>query len=723
MRSLRKRGGWLALLAALALVAAACSSDDTADTTATTAPGATTTTTSGDGGGGGGGGGGASGRVGEFKTGLIADLTSDNYWAILDTQSQSQNQIVFTNMKPALFTLSLPGFVLAAENALGQPVEAVQEGDVWTVTQPLRTDRVWSDGTPVTANDMEFTFDTVREFQLGSNWSSNFPPQIVDVEAVDDFTVKITFSDAPGLAVWQNGIGLASWQPKHFWEDAVADARAEGEAARDALSADDARQAIYDNDVAAAAEAGTDPTYASPADVTDDEIQAFLDSTFASTALNTLYGLSGAGEPSAGAVIFEDWEPGAFASSVANDNYYYDGAVYTTYADSSFRQTGEGFDEVYGGSGEGDVTVEYTDGPFVERAIYSEYGEQSAAYQALKDGEIDFVFNPVSLGQGLRNELAQDPNLSFAVNPTEGFRYMAFNLRKAPMNDLAFRQALSTIIDKEFITSNVLAGAAIPTYTMVDPNQTFWFNENHARPGVSLCEAEPDADCGELRFNEAIGILKDAGYTWDVEPAYNPGAGKGEGAEGLRGPDGALIPELELLAPGPGYDPLRATFSQWIATFADGLGIRINARPTDFNAIIANVFPPQTPESILEWDLYILGWGGGDPSLPATSSVAFFHSREDAVTGGGFNTPGYASDEFDAAADAFEAATDLETAQELTFQIEEILTRDMPYVWLFRAPIIEAYRSSLEFPVDDIYGGLQSFPNGFPGAVKVISVQ
>ena len=47
------------------------------------------------------------------------------------------------------------------------------------------------------------------------------------------------------------------------------------------------------------------------------------------------------------------------------------------------------------------------------------------------------------------------------------------------------------------------------------------------------------------------------------------------------------------------------------------------------------VFPPQTDETATSWDMYMLGWGGGDVSLPGTSQVAFFHSSEDAVTGGG----------------------------------------------------------------------------------------
>ena len=184
-------------------------------------------------------------------------------------------------------------------------------------------------------------------------------------------------------------------------------------------------------------------------------------------------------------------------------------------------------------------------------------------------------------------------------------------------------------------------------------------------------------------------------------------------------PNGTAVPEVSILAPGPGYDPFRATFSIWVEQWLNDLGVPAVANPTDFNAIVSAVFPPQTEESAQSWDMYMLGWGGGDPSLPGTSQVAFFHSREDAVTGGGFNTPGYNSAEFDALADAFEAATDLATAADLTKQMDAQLATDLPYVVLFRTPIIEAFRSAVAFPTQVIVGGHNSFPNAWPNAVSV----
>ncbi|MGH8945283.1 MAG: ABC transporter substrate-binding protein, partial [Acidimicrobiia bacterium] len=323
------------------------------------------------------------------------------------------------------------------------------------------------------------------------------------------------------------------------------------------------------------------------------------------------------------------------------------------------------------------------------------------------------------LTSGLRNELASNQDLAFAVNQTEGFRFMAFNMRKPPMSDLAFRQATATVINKEQVAESVLAGSVFPGYTIVHPDLTFWYNADVPRAGWA--DGEPMGE-GE-RMEAAVQILRDAGYTWETEPVVlrddeggfldvTPGSG-------LIMPNGTAVPDLTLLAPGPGYDPFRATFSIWIAQWMNDLGVPIQAEPTDFNAIVAATFPPQTPETALQWDLMMLGWGGGDPSLPGTSQVVFFHSREDAVTGGGFNVPGFNNADFDAAADAFEAATTVEEAQQWTFEMERILAEQLPYVVLFRTPIIEAFRSDVQFPANTIMGGHSGFPNAWPNGVEV----
>ena len=708
-----------ALLAVFAMIVAACTDSDTTDTTADGDDGATTTqaddgttdTTTGDDD----GDDGPAVEGGTFNVGFISNITTDNWWASLDTLSSTYNQAFLGNGKTALYTISLPGFVyVPGIAATAEPVAAVEEGDVWVVEQPIREDFTWSDGEPVTANDLVFYFDTVREFSLGSNHAAYFPPTVLSVTAPDDYTVRVEFSEEPGLAVWQNGVGFATFVPAHFWQEHVDAARAAADEVAASLTDEEAVQALVD----ASLENEDAEDDLTAEDVTQEMIDQWKADAVANEGLTVLYAVESPQEPSVGSQIFDQWETGAFAATVSNATYPQSGETNTLYSDGSFAITPEGGETtVYGGEGSGDVIAEYREGPFVSEILWVEHGTKDAAYEKLAGGELDYVYDPTGITSGLRNELANNPDLEFSVNQTEGFRYMAFNVRKAPMSDLAFRQAVATVTNKELIAETVLAGAVFPGYTIVHPDLGLHYNADVPRAGWRDGEPMSEAD----RFLEAVQILTDAGYTWDVEPVIdpeNPDPVTASG-EGLTMPNGTPVPELTILAPGPGYDPFRATFAIWMETWMKDLGIPVTAEPTDFNAIQAATFPPQTPESVLQWDMYMLGWGGGDPTLPGTSTVAFFHSREDAVTAGGFNTPGYNSEEFDATADAFEAATTIEQAAELTKEMEAILARDLPYVVLFRTPIIEAFNATTQFPTDTIMGGHSGFSNAWPNAVQV----
>ena len=705
-----------ALLAVFALVVAACTSGDTTETTDGEG-GGTDTTQDGDGSTDTTGGDVTTVEGGTFNVGFISNITTDNYFASLDTLSSTYNQAYLGNSKMQLYALTNPGFVyVPGLGATSEPVKAVEEGDVWVVEQPIRTDVVWSDGTPVTAGDLAFYFEIVREFKLGSNHAANFvEPSVVSVSAPSDDVVRVEFDSEPGLAIWQNGVGFADFIPAHFWAPHVEEARAAAAELAATVTDEEAVEAI----VAAALEDEDPENDLAAEDVTQEDIDAWISDAVANEGLTVLYAVAAPMEPSIGSQVFDQWETGAFAATISNGSYIASGTENTLYSDGSFRiaNSGRGEDAVYGGEGAGDTVVQYNEGPFVSEVLWVEHGTKDAAYEKLAAGEIDYVYDPTGLTSGLRNELATNPDLNFSVNQTEGFRYMAFNMRKAPMSDLPFRQATATVIDKELLANTVLAGAVFPGYTIIHPDLTTFYNPAVPRAGWADGEPMSEAD----RFVTAIQILTDAGYTWTSEPVLdveNPDPVVTPG-KGLTMPNGTLVPELMILAPGPGYDPFRATFSIWVEQWLNDLGVPAVAEPTDFNAIVAATFPPQTEESAQGWDMYMLGWGGGDVSLPGTSQVSFFHSREDAVTGGGFNTPGYASERFDATADAFEAATDIATAAELTMEMDQILAEDLPYVVLFRTPIIEAYAANTQFPAEVIMGGHSGFPNAWPSAVQV----
>lgn len=524
---------------------------------------------------------------------------------------------------------------------------------------------MWSDGEEITARDFVFTVNTVHEFNLSGNWASAYPTVdeadpsasgIVSVEAVDDYTVRITFNREPGLRLWPHAVGLGAWMPEHFWASVVEQARA-----------------------------SQDPTA-------------------------TLYAASGQGDPSAGPVVFDSREPGAFSRLVANERYNDRDTVVRLYESGAVGVTPpDGEEELFNGQEADKVVVQYRTGPFLQSETLTPYGTE-AAVLALRQGEIDYLAESVAVG--LFEQIRNDPELEAVVNPGYNFRYLAFNLREFPMDQKAFRQALAVVTDREFVVDTALQGAAFPAYTMMPLANAKWFDEQAAaeieqRSGAGL-------DRGE-RLAEAVRILEQGGFRWATKPSYDAERDAVTPGTGLVGPGGQPLPPLELLVGPASAAPVGAAFASRIEQWAVELGIPLSAKPTDFNALQPRIQPPAGQQP--QFDMAILGWGLGNPALPGFYE-SFWHSRNDTATSGGFNTPGFTNPEFDRLADAYQATRSEEEAFELVWEMERVLAEERPYIVLSSEPILEGYRpSTVRYPFTETLGGIQ-YLYGAPSLVS-----
>ena len=548
--------------------------------------------------------------------------------------------------KPVLYTYSAQRFdwvpSLAADFPTALAEETVGGQTFWTTEVPLKQGVKWSDGNDVTAEDFAFTAHTAAELELSGNWPSIVDPEFFDhAEALDPYRLKIFFKQKPGLARWQFGQAFMPILSKAYWEPVVAEAKQAGEIIEQ-------QKALY-------------------AHVPENE-------------------------PTAGGFGFSKWERGAFAEKERNPDYYFADSTVTQYASGAYAESKPGAYEfaAYGEPG-GDKTLEYTTGPYADSAIYSIYGSQDATVLALKKGDIDFMLNPLGLSRGLQEQLEGEDGLTVIENPSTGVRYLGFNFRREPMDNKAFRQAVATLIDKEFLTSTVLQGVAIPMYTMVPEGNVAWYNADVPLIGQGLSRGE--------RIAQAVQMLKDAGFTWETEPRISEdGRFVEQPGEGLKMPNGEPVPEMDILAPSPGYDPLRSTFAIWIERWLNEVGIPVRADLTGFNLIVEKVFDQQ------DFDMWILGWR---LTLYPDYLEAFFHSRHSGLEG--HNAGGYNNPEFDRLADQLLAETDVETARQQVFEMQAFLADDLPYVVLFDTPLVEAYRSDrIAYPYTDSLGGLQN---------------
>jgi len=588
------------------------------------------------------------GDLGTYTLGIFQDVTTDNAWNLIDSAGSTVwNSYFLGPTLDAPYAIGMPGIEMHPHMADGDLAPATQDGDVWVAEFTFKDGMQWSDGEPITAADFAFTWQTAVDFELTSGWEDLTDTDIVTaVEAVDDLTVRVTFNAQPGLAVWGPGTGVPHMP--------VMPEHFWGPIVEAAAATDDPR--------------------------------------------TTLLAESGAEAPASGATVYADRQEGSFAATTANPNFH-----------------DMGREETSGG-------VDFTVGPYADNFQFPLYGGQEAAVLALGNGEVDLLLNPLGMQRGFQDQVSENEELTAVVNPTNGYRFMAFNHSRAPMSDAAFRDALTVLIDKEFVTGNLLQGVAFPLYVILPEGNTAWYNEEVA---AELTEAGFAGMATMDRRAEGIRLLSEAGYTWEIapgfvdpedeseEPAVVPTFTEGftfSAGEGLIGPDGVAIEQIQLVTPTASYDPLRATFGNYISGVALEMGIPLVSVPTDFNKIVADVFfTDDNNEYTSPFDIFILGYSLGNAAFP-TFHGAFFG------TGASDNNTQYSNEEYDAASAAFDAAQTEEEAFEAMWEMERLIARDKPHVPLFDTGILEFYNNRVEYPFTETLSGLQ-FLEGQQGLV------
>ncbi|MGD2207027.1 MAG: ABC transporter substrate-binding protein [Anaerolineae bacterium] len=616
-------------------------------------------------------------EAGPYRIALFEDPVSTNYWNYLGPGSSVWTSYIVAGQAPQLYSLADVTFQFVPYLAK-EIVEPVQEGDLWVLEVPMVEDAVWSDGESITAHDVVFTQNACRDLKLTQNWPNQCWPGLIEkVEAVDDYTVRFYYNEPPSLGTWQAGAALAPILPEHFWADLAVEAYAFVEG-------------VEEPEVDHPADCGEDMA---EEDAEACEAWAPVDEAH-TNARRTLYEADATGAPSGGGYITDKLELGAFAQRTANGEYYLQGAEIVEYEDGTWmlnHPNGTTY-QLYGDAA-GEETLRFEKGPYAPNIIFSIYGSQDAAFLALADGEVDYVLNPLGLAKGLQEQALKGEGIESYVNADYGMYYLAFNMRKYPMSEYEFRQAVDAVIDKEFVVNSVLGGVVFPMYSTMPPGNEFWFNpEAEANPYTGLSREE--------RVNEAVKVLTEAGWSWDVDPAWNEDTQDVDPGQGITMPNGEPMQDVVILGPGPAYDPLRATFNQWISEWCRELGMPVESELTGFNTILGPVFVDA------DFDMYILGWSLGNVAFPDYFE-AFWHSRNDTAVSGNYNTPGFNNADYDALVDEFMSTADLERARELVYEMQVVLADQRPYIPLFYKQTIDLARDTLIFPYTDSLGGLE----------------
>lgn len=152
--------------------------------------------------------------------------------------------------------------------------------------------------------------------------------------------------------------------------------------------------------------------------------------------------------------------------------------------------------------------------PKMDRWILRIVLNVEAALGMLRSGEVNFMSDYTGDPALLLEAAEADGDLAVVQSVDIGFQYLAFNLRRPPFDDPAFRRALSAAINRDLIMNAAWNGFAVKANSHVSPALSFWH-----KAGI--------AEGLQTGMDLAKSILADAGYVVEDGRLHYP-AGKTE---------------------------------------------------------------------------------------------------------------------------------------------------------------------------------------------------
>lgn len=390
-------------------------------------------------------------------------------------------------------------------------------------------------------------------------------------------------------------------------------------------------------------------------------------------------------------------------------------------------------------------------GPFLDSIEIRVFEGEDALYGAFLDGSIDAIsggaFDPARA-----RAIAEHENRGLIAGHDDGYGHYTLNMRVPPLDDQAFRQALSMAMNRRRWV-DIESGYAIPGSVVVPPGFDHLRPETSAGEPVQKTPAEDahpalgalwfrsrdgaldvgairdflesgaviDGSEGSYAGREYPGSLTNFGGTFQTEAAHDYAFGEVESStlEGTETDrelyvDGRTIVELNdgpitLLTPPPETAPRAVEFTREYVENLRSLGIPVELESPDAHALAERAYLDA------DFDIYLGNWPDisprGIPSLYELFHSDNAHGEESGFATLGYNAAGYGLEGLPGADDAIaEARAELgdDRRNELVREIAERLYLEAP-------TLVRSYRWR-QWPVNtaDFAGFMADIPN--PGS-------
>ncbi len=264
----------------------------------------------------------------------------------------------------------------------------------------------------------------------------------------------------------------------------------------------------------------------------------------------------------------------------------------------------------------------------IDEVYYYPTEDRSAALRRFMAGELHSNNDaPTEQMAFMREELGEQ----LRIAPYLGTYYYAVNTTKPPFDDVRVRQALSMVIDREFLAEEIWAEAMVAGYSFVPPGIG-----NYGEPAFADVKDLPMFD----REEQALALLEEAGY----------------------GPDNPLQVEIRYNTSENHQKTATAIADMW-----KPLGVETTLFITHTKSLYAHL------RDRGDFDVARAGWIG-DYSDP--QNFLFMVESDNQ----GFNYARYNNPDYDALMDQAADTVDLDERAAILKQAEELFMQDLPFI-------------------------------------------
>ncbi len=285
--------------------------------------------------------------------------------------------------------------------------------------------------------------------------------------------------------------------------------------------------------------------------------------------------------------------------------------------------------------------------PYLDRIVYKIMPSSATAAIAFENGEADYFLNPTPLDV---QRFANLPDVVVSEKGREGFatvETVVLNTSRAPLSDVRVRQAMARAIDKNYIVERIFFGKAKAATGPISSLLKWAYNPN-------VEKYERDVPLANKMLDEA---------------GYKPGA------------DGARF-HLKYV-----YAPAYAKIVEVLRDQLREVGIAVDLEQMEFNAAVDRVYIKK------DFDLAFVSFENGpDPDIGVKRTVVSTNIAAIPFSNGA----SYRNPRIDELFELAASELNKEKRAAYYFEAQEILVRDVPYLWLYEPQSGAAYNAALQ---------------------------